>query len=240
MSRQQSQGNDRVTTIILALLIPAGLALCYAIFVRPVTKVVAARGWTETPCVITSSRVGTSHDKKGGRTYRVDISFKYKVNGEVYNSDEYQFDEGYSSGYALKEAVVNQYPPDQQSVCYVNPADPEEAVMVRGFTPGLLWGLAPLALTGAGILGLVSARNARLGKPVDPAKQNAIALVVFALISDAVVCGAVFFQLIPEARIGAMEWGLLIFLIPFALVSVLFTWAAVTSVRKLLTGREDD
>jgi hypothetical protein len=76
---------------------------------------------------------------------------------------------GSSSGYRGKAEIVNRHPPGTRAVCYVNPKDPTEAVLERGFTNALWFGLIPLVfvLVGAGgvIFSLRSARRARLEAP---------------------------------------------------------------------------
>jgi len=115
--------------------------------------VLAARSWQEVPCKILESKVG-SHSGKNGPTYSVDVTFSYNVNGGEYRSDRYRFFGGSSSGYKSKEAEVKRYPVGSTSTCYVNPADPTDAVLNRGFHAGMLFGLLGLIflLIGLGIL----------------------------------------------------------------------------------------
>lgn len=131
-----------------------GAGLFYYIFVRPVGRIVAARSWQETPCTIVSSQVGESSDSDG-TTYRVDVTFSYKVDGQERQSSRYDFTEGSSSGYDGKKAVVDRYPPGSETVCYVDPADPAMAVIDRGFSAKYLIGLFPLIFLFVGLGGLI-------------------------------------------------------------------------------------
>jgi hypothetical protein len=188
-----------MSIFIAVLLIPAGLALSYALFVKPVMGVVHARHWTERPCLITDSHVGRSHDRHG-TSYRVDVEFSYTVDGRTYDSGDYQFDKSYSSGYVLKKAVVDEYTPGQKAVCYVNPANPAEAVMKRDFTPGLLFGLTPLVFSAAGFALLRSSLRGDAPSPPTP-RQNTIVFGVFALVTGLVAGCVLYYQVLPEARL---------------------------------------
>ena len=80
----------------------------------------------------------------------------YRMNGGEYRANRYSFMGGSSSGYAGKQAIVSRYPPGAQVICYVDPTDPTQAVLERGFTPIMLLGLLPLLFIAAGLFGLVS------------------------------------------------------------------------------------
>ncbi|MBK8000332.1 MAG: DUF3592 domain-containing protein [Verrucomicrobia bacterium] len=67
-------------------------------------------------------------------TYSVDVLYSYEFNGREYRSNRYGFMTGSSSGYKGKAEIAARYQPGAKSTCYVNPADPLEAVLHRGFT----------------------------------------------------------------------------------------------------------
>ncbi len=156
---------------VYSIFLLIGLGTFYAIVVRPVGQILAARGWLETPCVVVSSQV-RSHSSDDGPTYSVDILYTYAVNGKEYKSNRYQFMGGASSGYGSKAEIVNRHPPGAHTVCYVNPRDPTQAVLERRFTSGLFFGLIPLAFILAGGSGIFFAlRAARRDKLMSPAQR---------------------------------------------------------------------
>ncbi|MGA2233102.1 MAG: hypothetical protein ABSH22_19545, partial [Tepidisphaeraceae bacterium] len=57
--------------------------------------------------------------------------------------------------YDGKAAIVQAMPPGTRSVCYVRPGDPDDAVLYRGYSVGILFGLIPLVIGGLGVIGLV-------------------------------------------------------------------------------------
>ena len=132
------------------LFLAAGLAVVWFITVRPLLKTFAADKWPETPCSILSSEVGQHSGSKGGTTYSIDIHYRYEFQGEAHESKAYDFLESSSSGFEGKAAVVARYPAASIQVCYVNPRDPAEAVLARGFHPGYLFGLLGLIFVAVG------------------------------------------------------------------------------------------
>ena len=112
------------------------------------------RGST-TPCQVLRAEV-RSHDSDDGTTYSVYILYQYEFNGQTYKSDRYEFVGGSSSGYQGKARVVEQYQAAANPVCYVNPNNPSEAVLKRGFHAKLLLALFPLPFLLVGVGGLVA------------------------------------------------------------------------------------
>lgn len=137
------------------------------IFLWPMVEIFQARNWRETPCTILTSEVASHRGSKGGSTYSVAVTYEYFVEDQRYTSDRYKFMGGSSSGRSGKEEVVQRLPPGTTTVCYVNRRNPSEAVIERGFTADLLFGLIPLVfvLIGAGGLFLVFFHKGKLRSP---------------------------------------------------------------------------
>lgn len=131
-----------------------GAVVFYFMALQPLFKVQAARAWRETPCEIVSSELRSNSDSDG-TTYRVDIVFRYRVDGRTYTSENYSFLTGSSSSYEWKREVVSAHPSGSSSICYVNPADPSEAVMNRGLHAEMAFGLLPLIFFAIGLSGLL-------------------------------------------------------------------------------------
>jgi len=79
-----------------------------------------------------------------------------------FGSSRYQFSTAWSGGYDGKEAIADRYPRGMRTVCYVNPKDPTDAVIERGYTWELLVGLIPLVFVGIGGVGLVRTLRRRV------------------------------------------------------------------------------
>ena len=123
--------------------------------IRPVLQaVVAAMRWEETPCVVDSSSVvAVPSGGRRGPTYRIEVVYHYTFHGRVYHSSRYQFTSGSNSGRDRKQRIVDQYPPGRQTVCYVNPSAPGEAVLYRGLNVEMAFGCFGLIFAFVGGLG---------------------------------------------------------------------------------------
>jgi hypothetical protein len=140
---------------IFALFLIVGLGMFYGLAVRTSLLVLSARNWPAVTCTVLSSQVRT-HRGNRGSTYSVDVLYAYRVNGREYKANRYDLMGGSSSGYDGKRAIIRRYPPGARVICYVDPTDPTQAVLQRGFTPIMLIGLLPLLFIGAGVFGLRS------------------------------------------------------------------------------------
>lgn len=144
----------------LGFLLVGGL-LVYFFFVRPAMRILEARSWEPVSCTIVESRV-QEHSGDDGSTYSVAVAFTYSWGGSEHRSDRYKFMGGSSSGYDSKAKIVAALPPGTRTTCWVNPEDPADAVVERGFTPDLLFGLIPLVFFLAGLTGVVSLASGSL------------------------------------------------------------------------------
>lgn len=126
----------------------------YIIGILPVLQVMKAKSWMQVPCTVISSNVG-SHRGDKGYTYSIDIDYNYEVNGQTYSSSRYSFVTGSSSGYDGKAAVVAEFPPGQETSCYVDPKNPAEAVLNRDLRGEMAFGFLPLIFFAIGAGGIV-------------------------------------------------------------------------------------
>ena len=159
----------------------AGITAFIFLTVKPLYGVYRAQEWDPVTCTILRSKVETHRDSDGD-TYSIQISYRYTYKGQQYNSERYRFSPGgSSSGYAGKKEVVDAHPPGSQHTCYVNPEQPDEAVIERDLSWAHLWGLFPLPFMAVGFgflyagltgklnnIGSSSASNWRPGKGKKP------------------------------------------------------------------------
>jgi len=119
----------------LGLFVVAGTAIGYFMSFRPLSRVYQARSWRAADCEVLSSRVVRSDD-----TSRPEIRYRYSVDDRPYTSDRYNFIPGSTSGSMASDAVES-HPAGTRFECYVDPADPSEAVINRDITPWYYFGL---------------------------------------------------------------------------------------------------
>lgn len=161
ISRRDSVKNLRQGKIVLLILfgifLLVGAIASYFLTVRPYLSIQRAKTWIATPCRVLDSEVRSHRDSEGDVTYSVHIEYEYEVDGRRYQSDRYSFFGGSSSGRAGKARVVRRYPKGGEAICYVDPTDPGRAVIQRGYTLEMLFGLIPLVFFLVGAIGTVFA-----------------------------------------------------------------------------------
>jgi len=117
---------------------------------REFVKVLAQRAWKAHACTILSS--GVEDKGRNDNPYVFAVRYEYEFGSKRYESRLYKRGYRGSDEYHEAHRLVERYPAGQESRCYVNPANPSEAVLKRG---SLLFGfiaLFPLifVLIGAG------------------------------------------------------------------------------------------
>jgi hypothetical protein len=232
--RQASKGLSLVIGLAFTLI---GGGMSWWTLVKPGLKVADARSWTEVPGVVEFSRVVSIRGNKGSRTYRPEILFRYEVGGRTYRSSAVTFFSGSSSGLESKKQLVDRHPAGARVVCWVNPQNPADAVLNRDFS-ALAW-LGVLALVffliGVAVLSgtLTKGRRTEVLRPVAEASVSQtlslraastplgrvfIALAV-ALFWNGII--SIFIGLFIKGwNQGRTDWGLALFLIPFAVIGL--------------------
>jgi hypothetical protein len=119
----------------LGLFVTVGTAIGYFLSFRPLYLANQARSWTTADCEVISSRVEASGD-----TSRPDIRYRYYVDDRPYTSDRYNFIPGSTSDPTVA-GTVERYAPGTRFQCYVDPADPAQAVINRDITSWYYFGL---------------------------------------------------------------------------------------------------
>ncbi len=138
---------QKVFCLVLAL---AGGIFSYFILLRPAFDVVQARRWIPTPCVVTEVRVALGGDDPSTRT----LKMRYVVDNKEHESARYSFLPNWLPSGDKVQKIVGRYSDGRESNCYVNPSNPDEAVLNRNFSSGMLLGLPGLLLCALGIGGL--------------------------------------------------------------------------------------
>lgn len=130
-----------------------GGGFLWFIFLKPIVQITSAKSWVELPCTISKSQVET-HEGDGSSTYAINIKFKYQFDSRWYNGGQYNFSFGSSSGHQSKNEVVFKYPVGMKTICYVNPRNPQEAVINREFYDELWFSLIPFIFLLFGVFGV--------------------------------------------------------------------------------------
>lgn len=155
-----------VRCIAMLLLVATLVVVTYFTGVRPLLLFESARRWRELPCTIVASRAGAHSN--GMRTgYSVQIVFQYLFDGRQRSSGAYELDENDNRSFQDAARIVNRYPQGAATSCYVDPTNPDRAVLDRSLPAGTALGLLPLGFLLAVALRLTASarRRGRAGAP---------------------------------------------------------------------------
>ena len=225
--------------------------------VRPLWQSLASQRWLEVPCTIDQAEVQSSRDSDGDQTFRIIVSYTYRVDGREYHSDRHGFETGGSNiAVEAKRARVQEFTSRPQQRCWVDPRDATSAVLDRG-VPGVVWiGLIFGALFGGVPLAIFivmvrswrrAKRRAAMGES-EPLSESARDKRTEVPVAEVVTgphklegdknqgCGVLFLFLFAAVWNGITwyafltarhEWGLRLFLIIFLVIGAIVVLVAI-------------
>lgn len=135
------------------------LALLGGLFVwlmaRSFLRAREMRAWPEVGCVILSSEIEERrHDENSPLEYRQDLIFGYEWQGKARTADHLTLrGSPWSSDRGVVEGRIAEFPAGKSTVCHVNPADPDFAVLkTDSLAPGYsIWFPGLFVVGGLGI-----------------------------------------------------------------------------------------
>jgi hypothetical protein len=246
VARAQAVHGHKFAFGFFALFLVVGRVVFYFLMVLPALKTIEARKWNPVPCTIISSRV-QSHSSDDGTTYSVDILYSYEIDGREYKANRYRFLGGSTSGRKGKQKVVNQHPPGSRKICYVNPRDPTDAVLYRGFSTGMWFGLIPLVFVAVGLGGIIGtlrsknkpAMSTGISRPPGGVLLKPKASPVAKFVGGLLV--SIFWNGITWVGVFVVvqdkSWFVLLLLSLFALIGLVLIWATLQSFFGLFSPR---
>jgi len=253
---RSATGSGRMGKLSLAgffmIFLGAGIGVSFPIAIIPWQQAREAENWVEAEAEVIWSRV-TTHRSDDSTTYGIDIFYRYVVDGIEYRSNRYDFSTGTSSGRQSKQRVVDRFPAGETFMCFVDPDQPERAVIDRD-AAGIGWfALLPLVFIlvgGGGVAGcLVSfVRAGRLKGDGNAVREAVVPEVHFkagrkrlmklggimamAVIWNGIVSAMYF---LPEEGEGPPIW----FIGIFAAVGLVLIGAFLHSLLGLINPRTD-
>jgi hypothetical protein len=237
-----------------------GGALSIFLLILPVTRLLSAISWEETPATINASSI-RSWSTDDGTSYRADVLYNYTAEGREWISNRRGFFPMASSDYEDAKATVDRYPVGSATTCFVDTGDPTRSTLNRSFTAVYFIGLFPLVFLLAGVGLTAHARRTRTSsKPddppsFDPSDSNSgvrhlepaagpvakvVGMVLVAALWNGIVSVFVW-QAFKAYTDGSPDWFLMVFLIPFVLVGlaliigVFYTFLGAFNPRPMLT-----
>jgi hypothetical protein len=247
----------------------AGLGMGYFLLFQPLWQIAQARGWEETPCTIRTSEVEVKRGDDSD-SHIISITYDYDYDGLPYTGERYHFAISSTNTNARwKRRVVKEHPPGRRTVCYVDPDDPGEAVLERGWTREMWWGLFPLPFLAVGLGGLLFGHRLIQQQPggdgsetsATPRHAGAVStsgigpgpLVLKPENSPAAAFGVALFvclfwngitglfvaQVVGSFLDGDPEWFLAVFMTPFVLIGLVLLGATGYTFLTLFNPRPE-
>ena len=131
-------------------------------------KAEATRKWPTAEAVISSSQVLTDRaTPHSPPRYVAEVHYRYQFNGESHTSRRIKRVDGPSSQKSRAEATVAKYRPGQTVTCYVNPAQPDFAILEPDSRAALysMWFPLLFVVGGAGMIISAFRSNDRVTPP---------------------------------------------------------------------------
>jgi hypothetical protein len=139
----------------LGLVLAAAGAVFVFLMARSFERAREMRSWPQVPCVILSSDIEERrHDPQSPAEFRTNVVFGYEWQGVKRTSDRITWrGSPWTSKPNLIETRAAEFRTGQQTVCHVNPADPDFAILKPdSLAPGYsIWFPALFVIGGLGI-----------------------------------------------------------------------------------------
>ena len=119
---------NAAVVLFLGLFCVVGIGIGTFLSFLPIYRAIQSRSWRAAACDVLSSQV-----IRGDDTSRPDIQYRYHVDDRPYTGNRYNFLPG-ADNVSDYPSVVARYPAGLRFECYVNPADPTQAVISRDLT----------------------------------------------------------------------------------------------------------
>ena len=117
---------------VVSLILIATSVLFWKACVQPTIMWWESMSWAEVPCKIDSAVVRLDPKTKAA-AYLPDVRYRYQWNDRTYHGTRFAWD---TSSYSRKSSIekwIEPFPAGKETVCFVNPNQPEEAVLLRSF-----------------------------------------------------------------------------------------------------------
>ena len=130
--------------------------------------------WRATPCtVVESQRTTQGLERSGGSDARILIRYRYEADGAAHTSDRLSLGAGVARDTRAIERLLLDFPAGRRTQCWVNPANPAEAVLVRDSLWPALMLLVPLVFVAVGVGGIILVWRAKpRAENAEPARTS--------------------------------------------------------------------
>ena len=156
ISIEKSNGSGRGCMVAIgAIFAIFGLFFASLTTLIPFLESRSSDDWVETKCTVVSSKIDVNRDDDG-TTYRPLVEFTYNYHGVDYRSDKFDFTSLNRSQSRCRQ-IVDDHVVGTRMGCFVNPNNPEEAVLVREYDFSYMGLIFPLIFAGLGFAIMLAA-----------------------------------------------------------------------------------
>lgn len=131
----------------------AGLTFTWVLW-RAFSRAEETRSWIATPCTIVGSTVRSRRPSPNSNiAHHADIRYVYQVGTQTLTGTRVKRVDAPTTHHERARALVAAFPVGARTVCYVNPADPSEAILKQGSRAALysIWFPLLFVVGGLGI-----------------------------------------------------------------------------------------
>ena len=159
------RNGSTIALVAGVIFIVIGILLLWILTLSPLLLHLASQRWEEVPARVTSSELVRSRSQSTGRrpsgtTYRIAISYEYQYGGKTYLGERYDITRSSGStnvGVDEMRRIVRRHPVGMQTRCWVNPADPSQALIDRSLAGNyflfMVW--FPFPFLGLGVIAVM-------------------------------------------------------------------------------------
>lgn len=117
--------------VFFGLLLAGAGAVFFALMWRAFERALDMEHWRQLPCVILESRVVEQVELPNAPiSYLPVVRYRYESEGEVREATRVRWQQTKSNRPGRMEELLAPYPPGAETVCYQNPADPLEVILI--------------------------------------------------------------------------------------------------------------
>jgi hypothetical protein len=92
------------------------------------------RHWLQVPCEIITSQVDTYRPVPNTPDeYRATVRYRYELSGNIFHGGAIRRDSGPTMDRPTAEEHIAKYPIGKKTICFVNPEQPDKAVLEHTF-----------------------------------------------------------------------------------------------------------
>jgi len=149
-----------IAKTVFAIILVSGLILgmgtaAFVIGIQEIIGASASKTWSTVNGTVIRSRIEKSEQRTSRSSgtsittysYQPDVTYRYTVNNTTITGQRISW--GQVTNREMAEDIILKYPLNKEVVVYYDPADPEQSVLVPGYSGGLLFmpslGLAVIA-----------------------------------------------------------------------------------------------